>query len=61
MAWHSRFNKAWPQLSGNYSVKFHRMFNYYLTACAGAFRARNIQLWQLVLSRGVTGGLRVAR
>ena len=61
MAWHSRFNKAWPQLSGNYSVKFHRMFNYYLTACAGAFRARNIQLWQLVLSRGVAGGLRVAR
>ena len=61
MAWHSRFNKAWPELSGNYSLKFYRMFNYYLTACAGAFRARNIQLWQLVLSRGVTGGLRVAR
>ena len=61
MAWHSRFNKAWPQLSGNYSLKFQRMFNYYLTACAGAFRARNIQLWQLVLSRGVSGGLRVAR
>lgn len=61
MAWHRRFNQAWPQLSGNYSTKFQRMFNYYLTACAGAFRARNIQLWQLVLSRGVTGGLRVAR
>lgn len=61
MAWHYRFNQAWPQLSDNYSTKFQRMFNYYLTACAGAFRARNIQLWQLVLSRGVTGGLRVAR
>ncbi|SFT63707.1 cyclopropane-fatty-acyl-phospholipid synthase [Kosakonia arachidis] len=61
MAWHRRFNQAWPELSGGYSTKFQRMFNYYLTACAGAFRARNIQLWQLVLSRGVTGGLRVAR
>ncbi|PDO90445.1 cyclopropane fatty acyl phospholipid synthase [Kosakonia pseudosacchari] len=61
MAWHRRFNQAWPQIAGNYSTQFHRMFNYYLTACAGAFRARNIQLWQIVLSRGVTGGLRVAR
>ncbi|MCL6745407.1 cyclopropane fatty acyl phospholipid synthase [Kosakonia sp. R1.Fl] len=61
MAWHRRFNQAWPQIASNYSTQFHRMFNYYLTACAGAFRARNIQLWQIVLSRGVTGGLRVAR
>ncbi|TDT58997.1 cyclopropane-fatty-acyl-phospholipid synthase [Enterobacter sp. AG5470] len=61
MAWHSRFNEAWPQLAEKYSSEFRRMFNYYLTACAGAFRARNIQLWQIVFSRGVTGGLRVAR
>lgn len=61
MAWHDRFNEAWPQLSDNYSTEFRRMFNYYLTVCAGAFRARDIQLWQILFSRGVTGGLRVAR
>ncbi|WP_230847493.1 hypothetical protein, partial [Pluralibacter gergoviae] len=38
-----------------------RMFVYYLNACAGAFRARDIHLWQVVFSRGVSGGLRVAR
>ncbi|MDP1177546.1 hypothetical protein Q6244_27630, partial [Klebsiella pneumoniae] len=32
-----------------------------LYACAGAFRARDIQLWQGVFSRGIEHGLRVAR
>lgn len=61
MAWHSRFNDAWNYLSDSYPSDFRRMFNYYLNACAGAFRARNIQLWQVLFSRGVTGGIRVAR
>ncbi len=37
------------------------MFSYYLNACAGAFRARDIQLWQVVFTRGVENGLRVPR
>lgn len=62
MAWHERFIAAWPTLQDNYSERFYRMFVYYLQACAGAFRARNIQLWQVLFSpRGVEGGLRVAR
>ncbi|ELM3657451.1 cyclopropane fatty acyl phospholipid synthase [Edwardsiella piscicida] len=62
MAWQQRFNAAWPQLKANYSARFFRMFNYYLAACAGAFRARDIQLWQVLFSpQGVCGGLRVAR
>ncbi|WP_318376303.1 cyclopropane fatty acyl phospholipid synthase [Enterobacter sp.] len=61
MAWHSRFQAAWPEIAGNYSDRFRRMFSYYLNACAGAFRARDIQLWQVVFSRGVENGLRVAR
>jgi cyclopropane-fatty-acyl-phospholipid synthase len=33
------------------------MWRYYLLSCAGAFRARDIQLWQWVFSRhGVVGG-----
>lgn len=33
------------------------MFRYYLLSCAGAFRARDLQLWQIMLSPcGVSGG-----
>ena len=61
MAWHSRFLACWPDIAENYSERFKNMFSYYLNACAGAFRARDIQLWQVVFSRGVEKGLRVAR
>ncbi|MBS0970063.1 cyclopropane fatty acyl phospholipid synthase [Chimaeribacter arupi] len=60
MAWYERFLAAWPQLAERYSDRFYRMFTYYLNACAGAFRARDIQLWQVVFSpHGVEGGIRV--
>ncbi|MYZ51402.1 cyclopropane fatty acyl phospholipid synthase [Malikia spinosa] len=59
MAWLERFDAAWPQLQQRYPERFRRMWRYYLMACAGTFRARDNQLWQLVLSpRGVTGGYR---
>lgn len=61
MAWYERFLASWPEIADNYSERFKRMFSYYLNACAGAFRARDIQLWQVVFSRGVEKGLRVAR
>jgi cyclopropane-fatty-acyl-phospholipid synthase len=33
------------------------MWDYYLLACAGSFRARQNQLWQFVFSKeGVPGG-----
>lgn len=33
------------------------MWNYYLLSCAASFRARDSQLWQIVLSKkGVAGG-----
>lgn len=59
MAWLERFDAAWPQLQQRYPERFRRMWRYYLMAFAGAFRARDNQLWQLVLSpRGVSGGYR---
>lgn len=61
MAWNERFLASWPEIADNYSERFRRMFTYYLNACAGAFRARDIQLWQVLFSRGVENGLRVAR
>jgi cyclopropane-fatty-acyl-phospholipid synthase len=42
--------------------RFQRMWQYYLLTCAGAFRARHLQLWQMVLSsRGVAGGYQPVR
>ncbi|WP_332687297.1 cyclopropane fatty acyl phospholipid synthase [Devosia sp.] len=57
MAWHARFEAAWPQLSASYDARFYRMWRYYLNVFAALFRARNISLWQVVLSpHGVSGG-----
>lgn len=52
MAWHARVEKAWPRLRSTYGERFRRMWRYYLLSCAGAFRARDNQLWQVVLSPG---------
>lgn len=59
MAWHASFEAAWPRFAAHYGERFRRMWRYYLLACAGTFRARTNQLWQIVLSpRGVAGGYR---
>jgi len=57
MAWHANFEANWPNFRDRFDDAFYRMWRYYLLSCAGAFRAREIQLWQFVLSkRGVVGG-----
>ncbi len=57
LAWFRNFDAAWPRLRGEYGDRFYRMWKYYLLSCAGAFRAREIQLWQIVLSpNGIPGG-----
>ncbi len=57
MAWHANFEAAWPRFKDAMGERFYRMWRYYLLSCAGAFRARDIQLWQWVLSKnGVPGG-----
>lgn len=62
IAWHKNFEKSWPKIKDKYGERFYRMWNYYLLSCAGAFRARNIQLWQIVLSpHGVRGGYKPVR
>lgn len=62
MAWFDNFNNAWPTLQQKYSEKFYRMWKYYLLSCAGGFRARQNQLWQIVLSKkGVPGGYKPIR
>ena len=57
MAWHANFEKNWDRLKDNYDERFHRMWRYYLLSFAGVFRARTLQLWQIVFSKtGVPGG-----
>ena len=51
MAWWANFDKAWPGLEERYGKRFYRMWKYYLMSCAGFFRSRQGQLWQLVLSK----------
>jgi cyclopropane-fatty-acyl-phospholipid synthase len=59
MAWHRNFTGHWDELRDRFDERFFRMWTYYLLSCAGAFRARRIQLWQLVLSKaGIPGGFR---
>ena len=50
MAWHRNFMSAWKNLKANYTERFKRMWEYYLLSSAGAFRARSIQLWQIVMT-----------
>jgi len=57
MAWHENFQNNWHRLEQTYDERFQRMWQYYLLMCAGSFRARRNQLWQLVLSKkGLKGG-----
>jgi len=51
MAWNQNFDNAWPKLKSKYDQRFYRMWRYYLLMCAGAFRARDSQLWHFVMTR----------
>jgi cyclopropane-fatty-acyl-phospholipid synthase len=51
LEWHRRFQAAWPQLASRFTPEFKRMWEFYLLAFAGGFRARRWQLWQIVLTR----------
>jgi cyclopropane-fatty-acyl-phospholipid synthase len=62
LAWFKNFDTAWPKLKEKYGEKFYRMWKYYLLSCAGVARAREMQLWQIVLSKnGVAGGYKSIR
>jgi cyclopropane-fatty-acyl-phospholipid synthase len=57
MAWHENFQNNLSKLEDSYDERFQRMWKYYLLMCAGSFRARRNQLWQLVLTKnGIRGG-----
>lgn len=51
MAWYHNFVNGWDRVRHYYDNRFRRMWEYYLLACAGGFRARDLQLWQIVFSK----------
>jgi cyclopropane-fatty-acyl-phospholipid synthase len=62
LAWFQNFDSHWDSLKTNYPTHFYRMWKYYLLSCAGAFRSRNIQLWQIAFSKhGLKGGFKASR
>lgn len=50
LCWHENFEAAYDGLKDRYDERFRRKWRYFLLACAGAFRARHVQLWQVLLS-----------
>jgi cyclopropane-fatty-acyl-phospholipid synthase len=56
MAWWENFDGAWPRLKSRYDERFYRMWRYYLMCCAGFFRSRQGQLWQIVLAKRTRPG-----
>lgn len=62
MHWFQNFQNNWNDLKDKYGERFYRMWKYYLLSCAGTFRARSKQLWQIVLSpKGVPNGYHAPR
>lgn len=62
VAWFNNFEKNWGKIQAEYPDPFYKMWKFYLLSCAGGFRARTIQLWQVVLSKkGVLGGYESVR
>lgn len=62
MAWYKNFDSQWKEIKKDYDNRFYRMWKYYLLVSAGVFRARSIQLWQIVFSKnGTIGGYQSIR
>lgn len=49
MAWYKNFTEHYNEIQEKYDSRFYRMWEFYLLICAGAFRARDLQLWQIVM------------
>ena len=62
LAWHANFEANWAKFEKQFGREFYRMWRYYLLMFAGLFRARRVQLWQIVFSKnGVEKGYKSIR
>ncbi|MCL4140432.1 UNVERIFIED_CONTAM: hypothetical protein GTU68_018120 [Idotea baltica] len=50
--WHDTFNEKWDQVAAmGFDDRFRRMWNFYLTSCAGAFRGGICDVTQITVTR----------
>lgn len=62
MEWWRRLECSWDNFGRHYVDSVRRLWRYYLHSCAGSFRARKNQLWQIVCSpHGMPGGYEAVR
>ena len=51
LAWEKNFQRSWSRFADRYGERFRRMWRFYLLSCAGAFRARSLQVFSILLSK----------
>jgi cyclopropane-fatty-acyl-phospholipid synthase len=61
LAWEENFRRAWPGFANRYGERFRRMWRFYLLSSAGAFRARSLQVFSILLSKEDTAGVTEVR
>jgi cyclopropane-fatty-acyl-phospholipid synthase len=50
--WHDVFNARWPEVARmGFDDRFRRMWNFYLTSCAGTFEGGNCDVTQITVTR----------
>jgi cyclopropane-fatty-acyl-phospholipid synthase len=50
--WHETFNNRWDEIAAmGFDDRFRRMWNFYLTSCAGAFKGGNCDVTQITVTR----------
>ncbi len=50
--WHETFNEKWSDVAAlGFDERFRRMWNFYLTSCAGAFHGGNCDVTQITIAR----------
>jgi len=54
LAWEENFRRARPRFADRYGDRFRRMWRFYLLSCAGAFRARSLQVFSILFSKKAT-------
>jgi cyclopropane-fatty-acyl-phospholipid synthase len=50
--WHDTFNARWDEVARlGFDDRFRRMWNFYLTSCAGSFQSGNCDVTQITVTR----------
>ena len=51
LAWEENLRHAWPRFADRYGERLRLMWRFYLLSCAGAFRARSLQVFSILFSK----------